>query len=290
MPIGILQSSLEPGDLDRSFELASQAGAEGLALVCAEDEHVHAVLSGVGAGKVRQLKGRFGLEVPCIALTILSQTESLLGKPPVAAAARKLVFQAMEAARQIGAGIVGLPFVGQADLCSEDRMNRLIESLPELAEEAEDNGLTLGIETTLNVNQESYLLDNLGAYTSVKVCYDAATPLARRLDPATWLRDLGQDRICQVKFRDVRLGEEGSPPEWNMALGEGDVDFPAVANAMAAMGYNGWTILAAPRTADPLAAAKANVKFARELLAQGPGPATAGAPGRSGPRRSPGRG
>ena len=176
MPIGILQSSLEPGDLDRSFELASQAGAEGLVLVCAEDKHVRAALSSTGTGKVQQLKGQFSLEVPCIALVILSQTESLLGKPSAAGAARKLVFQAMEAAQQIGAGVVGLPFVGQADLWSEDRMHRLIESLPELAEEAENNGLTLGIETTLNVNQESYLLDNLGAYTSVRVCYDAAAP------------------------------------------------------------------------------------------------------------------
>ena len=67
---------------------------------------------------------------------------------------------------------------------------------------------------------------------------------------------------------DVRLGEEGHPPDWDVALGQGDVDFAAVASALKAMGYDGWVILETPATDDPVAAAQANLDFARQLLAE----------------------
>lgn len=268
MKIGILQSSLEPDDLAGSFELASKAGAEGIELVCASRGHVRTTLSGAGARRVQEWKSQYGLEVPGIVLGILSQTESLFGAPPVAEAARDLIHKAMDAAGQIGTGVLVLPFLGKSAIESEEELDRVVDALPELAEQSEQSGLTLGIETTLNADQQRHLLEHLSAYTSVKVRYDAATPLTRKTDPATWLRDLGRDRICQIQLRDVRLGEGGSPPDWDVALGAGDVDFPAVANAIAAIGYEGWIVLAPPATDDPLAGARANMEFARALLGQ----------------------
>ena len=282
MPIGILQSSLEPDDPAKSFKLASQAGGEGIELVCAKDErtpaglelrsgkdeHVEAMLSPAGAKRIRQLKTKFGLEVPGIALRVLSKTESLFGEPPVVSAAEELIQRAMQTAREVGAPVVLLPFFGKATIELEKELDRVGEALQELAEEAEEKGLTLGIQTTLNVDLQLHLMDHLATYPSVKICFDTAIPLARKFDPATSLRDLGRQRICQMQFRDVRLGDEGSPPEWNVALGAGEVDFPAIANAMEAMAYDGWSIAAAPAMDDPLSAAKASVGFVRQLLGQ----------------------
>ncbi len=268
MPLGILQSSLDARDLSRAFDLAARTGADGLEVVCSEEKDLRDLLSAPGVKLIRRLMRDTGLEAPGIALMVLARSESLFGKPAVASAAKELIRGGMEAAGEIGMKMVLLPFLGKATIEFEHELDKVIEALPELAEQAEEAGLTLGIESTLNVDQQLHLLDHLAGYGSPKICYDAAMPQTRKLDPATWLRDLGPERICQICLRDVRVGEEGQPPEWNVALGEGDVDFPAVANAMRAMAYDGWTILAAPATEDPAAAAEAGVRFGRQLLGQ----------------------
>ena len=268
MPVGILQCSLDPDQPGTSFQLASQAGADGMELACASDKQADAMLSEEAVAQVAQWKQQYGLQVPGIALAVLSQTESLFGKPKVAEAADRLIRRALATAKAIGAETVILPFLGKATIEFDPELDRVIDALPELAEEAEQADLTLGIECTLNVNQQLHLLEHLSMYASVKACYDTGCALVRRLDPATFLRDLGPGNICQIHFRDVRLGEDGRPPEWNVALGEGDVDFSAVASAIAAMSYEGWIVLETPATDDPLAAAKVNMQFARHVLAQ----------------------
>ena len=82
---------------------------------------------------------------------------------------------------------------------------------------------------------------------------------------ATAIRDLGREAIGQIHFRDVRISE-GQPPDYNLALGEGNVDFRAVVQALRAIGYDGWIILETPPGADPLASASANLAFARDAL------------------------
>ena len=108
----------------------------------------------------------------------------------------------------------------------------------------------------------------MSVYASVKICFDTGCALSRKLDPATFLRDLGPEHLCQVHFHDLRLGKEGRPPDWNVALGAGDVDFPAVASAISAMGYEGWIIVEGPASENPPATAKADLAFARRLLTQ----------------------
>ncbi len=266
MLVGIMQNSLVAHDLRKSFRLASQAKADGLEIACDLPEEVLSLLGPEGIEQVLSLKKTHKIEVPSIGLGVLRESESLFGDEKTASEAKDVIHRAIGSAREIGAGIVLVPFLGKAAIELEDELDRVIQNLDELAEEAEGASVTLGIESTLNVNQQQHLLEHLGAYTSVKVYYDTGNALARKFDPATYLRELGPDRVCQMHFKDVRLGEEGTPPDFDVALGKGNVDFPAVASAIAAMDYPGWVILETPCTDTPLAAAKANIKFARSIL------------------------
>lgn len=265
MPLGITQSSLAPDDLERSFQMAAQAGADGIELTCATAEHVGTLLDEKAADKISGLAKQHKLNVPSLGLAILTQGESLFGDARTVKTAVKLIRKAMDAAKGTGAGVVLLPFQGKATIDTENELQRVLESLTELAEEAEGTGLILGVESNLTVNQQIQLADELAPYGSVKLYFDTANMLARKLDPAICLRDLGAERICQVHLHDVRPGDEGTPPQWQLAPGEGRVDFGAVGQAMEAIGFEGWSILeTAPGDADT---AKANVEFMRGLLA-----------------------
>ena len=95
--------------------------------------------------------------------------------------------------------------------------------------------------------------------------YDVANVASRRQDPATELRDLGAGRLCGMHFKDVRL-HGTQPAEWNIGLGQGQVDFVGVAQALKAIGYDGWITLETPPLEDPLGNAKINMAFARKVL------------------------
>ncbi len=266
MKIGIMQLSLVPDDMEQSFALAAEAGLDGLEITCDTSDEIESVLGAEGIARVRKLAKAHKVEVPSIGLGLLRESEGLFGPDLIASATKDVAHRAIGAAVEIGADVVLLPFLGKAAIQLPDELDRVIANLDELAEEAEEASVILGIESTLNVDQQQHLMEHLGAYTSVKLYYDTGNALARRSDPATFLRDLGTDRVCRMHFKDVQLGEEGTPPDYDVALGEGDVDFPAVVSAVRAMGYEGWIVLETPPTDDPLAAAKANLAFTRSLL------------------------
>jgi len=266
MHLGIMQNSLAPGELERSFDLAGRSGADGLELACDRAADLADVLGRDGIRQVQKLSKSHKVRVPSIGLGVLREDESLLGDAKAVSAAKDVVHQGICAAEEIGARVVLLPFLGKAVIETEAELDRVIENLEELAEQAEEASVVLGIESTLNVDQQKHLLAHLGAYTSVRVYYDTGNALSRKFDPATYLRDLGADQVCQMHFKDVRLGEEGRPPDFDVALGDGDVDFPGVVNAIRALGFDGWVVLETPATAKPLAAAKANLRFVRGLL------------------------
>jgi L-ribulose-5-phosphate 3-epimerase len=56
--------------------------------------------------------------------------------------------------------------------------------------------------------------------------------------PQDWIRTLGK-RIWRMHLKDFKLDRSAGKFEWKN-LGEGDVDWPAVRQAMADVGYTGW--------------------------------------------------
>ncbi|MFW6065333.1 MAG: sugar phosphate isomerase/epimerase family protein [Planctomycetota bacterium] len=159
--------------------------------------------------------------------------------------------------RILGVGCVPAPPARQAP-------DKAAEALSELIAPAEQAGVTLGVESSLNADQLGYLLDSLTSSPNVKVYYDTANALARKLDPVTFIRDLGPDRIAQVHFKDVRV-VSGQPPDFDIPLGEGDVDFRAVVQSLRAVGYDGWIVIEAGG-GGPVAAAEKNIAFTRKVL------------------------
>ena len=176
-----------------------------------------------------------------------------------------MIRDALTVAAAAKAGAVLVPFFGATPSRPRTTWTVPPRPWPSWSRAPRRPAVVLGIESTLNFDQQQFLLDFLGNSPFAKVCYDTGEALARKLDAPTGIRDLGAEHIAQVHFKDVRI-TEGQPPDFRVALGEGSVDFRAVAQALKAVGYDGWVIVETPPTDDPSQAARKNVEFARQLL------------------------
>jgi sugar phosphate isomerase/epimerase len=109
------------------------------------------------------------------------------------------------------------------------------------------------------------MLGCLGGSDSARIYFDTGNTLARKIDPSTAIREMGPAAICQVHFKDVKM-IAGQAPQFDVALGQGDVDFPAVCQALRATGYDGWIILETPTGDAPMANLIANLATAAKII------------------------
>lgn len=262
MRLGIMDTIVRAENLGQSLRAAAELRAEGVEVFY----HKANALEQPGHAKyLRELSGKHGLAIPSLCLGFLAQQPSLIGPAEIVSAAQGLIRRGLSVAAEIGAGVVLVPCLGKNAIELEEELTRTVDALTELVDEAEDAGVVIGIESNLNFDQQRFLLSSLGNPEHVKVYYDTANALSRKLDVAIGIRDLGREAIAQIHFKDVRLSE-GEPPDYNVALGKGNVDFRAVVQALRAIGYDGWIILEAPPVDDPIRSASANLAFARDVL------------------------
>ena len=264
MRIGMLTTCFGGGSLDESFRQAQAAGAEGIEVFC-DARSAAALGTPEMARLLEDLSRQTGLAVPSLCLAFVCEKPSLLEPAAEATAALKLIRLAIQTAVQVHAGVLLLPFFGRSTIDLEEEIRRAADAVGRVVDDAEAAGVVLGLETNLNFDRQRYLLECLGLPPCVKIYHDTGNALGRKLDLPSGIRDLGPETVAGVHFKDVRV-REGSPPDCDLRLGEGDVDFRAVVQALSAVGYDGWIVLETPPGADPLASARANLQFSRSLL------------------------
>jgi len=264
MLYAITQTALSQ-EMEESFDLAGKAKADGLEIIIANENQSRLLGDNNLIKQIKTLANRHKLAVPSVNLSNLRERPSLIGTQQVIQASQEVIERGIQTASAVGAGVLVIPFFGKNLIETEDELNRAAKTLAELTEQAEQSQVTLGIESTLNCNQMTFMLDFLGHSPNVKIYYNTGNALARKFDPATLIRDLGRDSICQVHLKDVRIGES-LPPNFDVPLGQGSVDFRTVAHALRAIGYDGWLALETPPGDSPLDTAKQNLNFAREIM------------------------
>lgn len=264
MRIGLVSASLAGQVPEEDFQRASAAGAEGLEVFYKGPYAAKELAEEGHAAQLKAWADKYRLDIPCLTLSFLSNAPSLIGEEAIVEQSRRQIRQGLEVAREVGAKVVLVPFFGKNSLQIEEEVNRAAEALSPLVEDAEAAGVVLGLESTLNVSQNQFLLGSLGNSDFVKVYYDVGNMLARKLDPPTGIRELGSD-IVQVHFKDVKITPT-APPDYNVPLGGGNVDFGACCQALKAVKYDGWIILETPPGDDPVASAKANLAFLRNVM------------------------
>jgi sugar phosphate isomerase/epimerase len=260
-----MDTSLRGKDAEEAFRRASAAGAAGVEAVL-DDKAVPSLGQAEHAAWLKRLAADNGLALPSLCCGFLCGQRSLIGTPQDIARSQGLVRKAISTARQAGAGVLLIPFFGKNSIEVESELTTAADAMLELVEPAEEAGVMLGIESNIHMSQQQLLLSHLGDSPNVRVYFDTGNALARKFDVAAALRLLGKAKLAQVHLKDVRISTTGMPPNFDVALGEGNVDFRAVHSALKAVGYDGWLVLETPAGSDPLASAKRNVEFVRKLI------------------------
>ncbi len=166
-------------------------------------------------------------------LEICSLAMGMLNRVPYATdpQAEARVAQSIDVMAKLGVRVMLLPFFFQGDIKGDDALQAaVIKRFKRLAPRAEKAGVVFGLETTLNADEHMRILDAVGS-PSVKVYYDVSNMLRRGYDIYKEIPRLGNNI---VRFH---MKEKGC------LLGDGDVDFRRVRDAIEKIGYSDWLVI-----------------------------------------------
>ncbi|UCF37176.1 MAG: sugar phosphate isomerase/epimerase [Acidobacteriota bacterium] len=189
------------------------------------------------------------------------------------------VIDAIEAAAALGAKNILMAFFAAGDLRLTDStgqlrnvskgnfasyeldargVTRTVEVLKQIVPRAEDAGVILGLENTLTAEQNLEIIDRIGS-KMVQVYYDVGNSTHYGYDVASEIRQLGNERICEIHLKD-----------WETPLlesGEGEVDFAAAAAACKEIGFDKWYVLESSGRENRFTEdTQANVAFSKKLF------------------------
>jgi L-ribulose-5-phosphate 3-epimerase len=144
---------------------------------------------------------------------------------------QRWVAESIPIAKAMGVRVILLPFFGKWALKTTDEMDYVGAALREIAPEAEKAGIILGLEDTISAKDNVRIMERAKS-PSVLTYYDVGNSTLHGFDILEEIRWLGRERICEVHLKDN--------PNY---LGKGKIDFPAVVDALADIGFDKWAQL-----------------------------------------------
>lgn len=168
---------------------------------------------------------------------------------------QRWVADSVPIAKAMGVRVVLLPFFGKGALETAAEMDKVGDILKELAPAAEKAGVVLGLEDTISARDNVRIMDRTQS-SAVLTYYDVGNSTDNGFDVVKEIRWLGAARICEVHLKDN--------PHY---LGEGTIDFKAVIDALADVGFAGWAQLETDSPVSVEADMRRNLKFIRGLIA-----------------------
>jgi L-ribulose-5-phosphate 3-epimerase len=200
-------------------------------------------------------------QVQATGVKVSSLSMDLLNGNPVASDPRAVdwLTQTIEAAQDLGAVGILVPFFGQGNLLNGRELktaavDAVVANVKKAAPAAREAKVFLGLETTCSAKQDLEILDRINSEW-VSCYYDIGNSTSNGYDVPAEIRAL-KGRICLIHFKD------GSN-----FLGEGKVQMPPVAQALKDIDYQGWIVLeTANPTKNAVADCQRNANFIRQLM------------------------
>ena len=168
---------------------------------------------------------------------------------------QRWVADAIPIAKAMNVRVILLPFFGKGALTNVEEMDKVGDALKEVAPAAERSGVVLGLEDTISARDNVRIMERTKS-PAVLTYYDVGNSSKGGFNVVEEIRWLGGARICEVHLKDN--------PHY---LGEGPIDFKAVIDALADVGFKGWAQLETDSPASLEADMQRNLKFIRGLLA-----------------------
>jgi len=237
------------------LERAKKAGMDGVELCEGGAADRLRVADPAAREKVKAQMKTTGVAVSSICIDFLNGN-------PVATDARGVAWllQAIEAAGDLGAAAILVPFFGGASgllagrQLKREAVDALVPRLKEVAPKAKEAKVMLGLENTCSAQQNLEILDRV-ASDAVGVYYDIGNSTGAGYDVPAEIRAL-KGRIAMFHFKDG-----------GAYLGEGRVRMEPVAEAIKVIEYQGWIVLETScPSKDAVADCKRNGDYIRKLF------------------------
>jgi len=225
--IGACDWSLGQRQRPQAFQVAKEIGLDGVEVSFSEPGSEFDLRDAAVRHQYQAEARRLGLEFSSLAMGILNRV-------PYAVDPRteQWVADVVDAMAALKVKNCLLAFFGKGDIKNDRaKQDEVIRRLKRVAPKAEKAGVVLGVESQLDAEAHMRIVDTV-ASPAVQVYYDVANMHAQRYDIYKEIRRLGKDRICQFHMK-----------ERGCLLGDGEIDFRRVYEAIAEIGYTGWLII-----------------------------------------------
>jgi hexulose-6-phosphate isomerase len=163
----------------------------------------------------------------------------------------------IRSAKDIGAGVILVPFFGNNKIKNDDDQNNVIEGIKAVLPTAEECKIVLALEMSAPPEMMMDMLDSIDSQCA-GIYYDVGNMASEGFDNASAILELG-GFISAVHIKDRIINKGGVP------LGEGDVNFDAVRDALKDIGYDQMLILETPSGDDPELSARNNLAFVKKI-------------------------
>lgn len=234
----------EPGlSILDTFKLLVDLGYDGVELDAPNE---------LPTAEVLKARDATGLALPGVINSAHWKTPLTDPDPAVRQACVEATKTALSLARDYGAQTMLLvPGVVRGETSYKQAYGRAVEGIEKILPHAEATGVSVALENVWN----NFLLSPLEAarlvdgfeHPKLGWYFDVGNIL-RYGRPTDWIEVLGK-RILRVDLKEYSLKKMDTQGPWkgfDVELGEGDCDWPAVNAALRAVGYSGWASLEVP--------------------------------------------
>lgn len=261
-PIGI-----RPGSLKMPWREAQKAagelGYDGVEPTISTPEEVAWLLTPGGRQEVLAWNDACGCIVCSLSIGCFRDVHFAQPDPVARARGVALVRDCLRAAANIGAAAILLPHFERERPdkgLRPDEIATYVDCFREVASTAEETGVYAALETSFPVEQLQAIVRPVGS-PHVGIYHDLSNALYYGHDTIDMLTRLA-DETAVIHVKDMEH-----------PLGEGPVDWPAVRALLPRLPYNatpgvgaGWYVLETPGGDDPVASARRNLEFTRDLI------------------------
>lgn len=231
-----------------AMKLAKDAGFEGIELALGTDGEITMTSTDQELLSIKAYAEELGISIPSLSSGLCWANSLTANDPDERQRAFEMVERQLYCAKMLGAetilvipGSVSVEFVPEWPVVDYDVVyDRALEQMKKLAPIAESYGVQIGLENVWNkfllspLEMRQFIdavgSDYVGAYFDTgNVVYSGY--------PEQWIKILGK-RIFKVHFKDYRRNPGGLNAFVDLLAG--DVDWKAVRQAFADVGYEGW--------------------------------------------------
>lgn len=235
--------SLFPGDvpLKERLRLSAEAGCDGVEINIEGEGELSLEASDSQLEAVRKEAADLGLEIPSVHCGLHWKYTLTDPDPAVRQKGIDVLQRSLEIGAALGARVLlVVPGVVNRQVSYTDAYQRALEGVRKLAEKAASTGVAIGVENVWN----KFLLSPLEMRRFIEECesewvgayFDVGNILAYGY-PHHWIEVL-HEKIRAVHVKDYRLDVPGFGGF--VYLGQGDVPWKLVQDALAKIGYDGY--------------------------------------------------